>query len=174
MNSAIFEMQLQGGDRFFWGTITPTVCGRSRTMAMPDFFLDADFSGITTDRTAGLWDLWPIDNPARPHPLKETDQFCRPVRVTSRTPGVALISFLQADKFLWVQLFLSTTETVESGLSVFDDWVQILQTGKDDISKEIVLRLNLGVVTPEEIAGFGSEKKLVTTDLTLEVRPRVF
>jgi hypothetical protein len=63
---------------------------------------------------------------------------------------------------------------VESGLSAFDDWVQILATGKDDIAKEIVLRLNLGTVTPEEIAGFGSQKKLATTDLTLEVRPRVF
>jgi hypothetical protein len=174
-HETIIEMRLQGGYRSFWSTITPTVYGRSRTMMAPEFFRDADFFGITADPTVGIWDLWPIDNPARPHPLKQTDQLCRPVRMTSRTPGVALISFLQQqDGALWVELFLSTTETVESGLSAFDDWVQILRAGKDDFAKDIVLRLNLGAVTPDEIAGFGSQKKLVTTDLALEIRPRVF
>jgi len=32
--------------------------------------------------------------------------------------------------------------------------------------------LEFGNLTPEEIAGFKAQKKLVTSDLTLEVRPR--
>jgi hypothetical protein len=34
------------------------------------------------------------------------------------------------------------------------------------------LSLNLGDVTPGEIAAFRAQKKLVTSDLALEVRPR--
>jgi hypothetical protein len=34
------------------------------------------------------------------------------------------------------------------------------------------LRLKFGDLTREEIAGFRGQKKLVTSDLTLEVRPR--
>ena len=53
-----------------------------------------------------------------------------------------------------------------------EDWAEDLRTAKDDPNKEVVLRLNLGIVTADEIAGFKSQKKLVATDLTLEIRPR--
>ena len=169
----MFEVRLIGGYRMFWSTITPTVCGRLVTRAVPEFCRAADFPGHCGDGTRGIWDLWPIDNPARPHPLKEADRLCRAVPIHAQTPRVALISFLDKDshghQWLWLELFLSATELGESGRSPFEDWAEILRTAKDDVSKEAVLRLNLGVVTPSEIAGFGSQKKLITTDLTLEV-----
>jgi hypothetical protein len=85
---ATFEMPLQAGHRVFWSTINPTACGHLRTKAAPEFCLGPDFAGPTADMTKGYWDLWPIDNPARPHPLEETKRLCRPVRITARTPAV--------------------------------------------------------------------------------------
>jgi hypothetical protein len=170
----MFEMRLEGGFRMFWSTITPTVCGNLLTMAAPEFCRAADFPGHCGDGTRGIWDLWPIDNAGRPHPLEEADRFCRPLRITDRTRGIALISFLHKDDhgWLWLELFLSRSELERNGRSAFEDWAQILRTTKDDLNKEAVLRLNLGIVTPDEIDGFRSKKKIVTTDLTLEVRPR--
>ena len=172
----LFEMRLEGGYRLFWSTIAPTVCGRLQIITAPGFCRVADFPGHCGEGARGIWDLWPTDNPARPHPLDEADRLCRPVQVTARTPRIALISFQHADdhnrEWLLLELFLSATELVQNGRSAFEDWAEILRTTKDDPNKEVALRLNVGVVTPEEIAGFRSQKKLVATDLTLEVRSR--
>ena len=172
----MFEMRLEGGYRMFWSTITPSVCGRLQTLATTEFCRAADFPGHCGEGTRGIWDLWPIDNPARPHPLEEADQICRPVQIAARTPRVALISFQHAygnsPEHLWLELFLSASELGQNGRSALEDWVEVLRTTKDDPNKEAVLRLNLGVVTADEIAWFKSQKKLVTTDLTLEIRPR--
>ena len=172
----MFEMRLEGGYRMFWSTITPTVCGRLQTILTPEFCRAADFPWHCGENTRGIWDLWPIDNPARPHPLEEVDRLCRRLQITPRTPRVALISLQHEDDhrlpWLWIELFLSATELGDDGRSAFEDWVEILQSTKDDQNKEAVLRLNLGIVTPDEIAGFKSQTKLATTDLTLEVRSR--
>jgi hypothetical protein len=47
-----------------------------------------------------------------------------------------------------------------------------LQRASRIVSIEAVLRLNLADVTPDKIACFKSQEKLVTTDLALELRPR--
>jgi hypothetical protein len=72
---------------------------------------------------------------------------------------------------IWLELFLAS-ELRQDGSSPLDDWAQMLRTAKDDASKKAVLRLNLANVTPDEIACFKSQKKLVITDLALEVRRR--
>ncbi|HEY2229738.1 MAG TPA: hypothetical protein VGI22_18770 [Xanthobacteraceae bacterium] len=46
---AILEMRLQGGNRAFWSTITPPVCGHMRTKAVPEFCRGPDFVGPTAD-----------------------------------------------------------------------------------------------------------------------------
>jgi hypothetical protein len=90
--------------------------------------------------------------------------------------GVALISLQRDDDkrtgWLWVELFLSEREPAQNGRSLCEDWAHILRTCKDNESQEAVLSLNLGDVTPGEIAAFRAQKKLVTSDLALEVRPR--
>ena len=172
----MFEMRLEGGYRMFWSTITPTVCGRLHTLLAPAFCQADDFPKHCGAGTRGVWDLWPIDNPARPHPLKEVDRLCRPLQITDRTSRVAVISLQHEDagraQWLWIELFLSATEPGFHGHSVLDDWVDILRSAKDDLSKEAIVRLSLGIVTPDEIAGFKLGKKLVTTDFSLKVRPR--
>ena len=81
--------------------------------------------------------------------------------ITEQTPRVALVSFLLKDargpEELRLELFL-TSELGQDGRSPLDDWAQILLTAKDDTNKEAVLCVNLGNVTPEEIACFKSKK----------------
>ena len=176
VQTAIFEVRLEGGFRIYWSSITPTVGGCLDILAAPEFCPAAKFPGIFDEQKDGQWDLWPIDNPARPHPLKESDQLSRAVQITDRTLGIALISLQRNDDhsphWLWVEIFLSAHEPAQNGRSVFEDWAEILRASKDDVHKQAVLRLNLGVVTPDEIAGFNSRKKLVASDLTLDIRPR--
>jgi hypothetical protein len=171
----MFAMRLIGGYRIFWSTITPTVCGRLQTLSAPEFCGVTDFPGHCGEGTGGIWDLWPIKNPARPHPLEDTDRLCRPVQINEQTERVALVSFLHKDdrgpEALWLELFLAR-ELGQEDRSPLADWAQMLQTAKDDASKEAVLCLNFGGVTPDEIACFKSQKKLVTTDIALVVRPR--
>jgi len=175
MGNAMFEMRLEGGYRMFWSTITPTVCGRLKTLATPDFCHAADVPKYCGQGARGLWDLWPIDNPARPHPLDEIDKLCRRVQITAQVSRVALISLLQDDdhspRWLWIELFFSATDLGPNGQSTFEEWAEILRIAKDDMNTEVVLRMDLGSITPDEISGFKSQKKLATTDVTLEVRP---
>ena len=98
-----------------------------------------------------------------------------PTSSGAKSQRVALVSFLHKDgrspEALWLELFL-TSALGHDGRSPLDDWAEMLLTARDDSSKEAVLRLSLGNITPEKIACFKSQKKLVTTDITLEVRPR--
>jgi hypothetical protein len=176
MQRRMLELRLRGGYRMWWSTITPIIAGHLSVFSVPEFFRVIDFPWHPAEAMGGHWDLWSIDNLARPHPLKEVDQLTREVHIAARTLGVALISLqLDDDKrtgWLCVELFLSDTEPAQNGRSVCQDWAHILRSSKDDERQEAVLRLKFGELTPEEIAGFRGQKKLVTSDLELEVRPR--
>src|SRR3977135_1423855 len=175
MQQRRLELKLRGGCRMGWNTITPIAAGHLSIVSVPRFFRGLDFPWHPAEAMGGHWDLWSIDNLARPNPLKEIDRLTREIHTTARTLGVALISLqLDDDKrtgWLWVELFLSDTEPAQSGRSVCQDWAHILPTSKDDESQEAVLRLTFGELTPEEIAGFRGQKKIVTSNLELEVRP---
>lgn len=167
---------LHSGYRMWWSTITPTVAGHLKVLTPPDFFRDLDAPWQSGEPLGGHWDLWPIDNPARPHPLKEVNELTREVHITTRTLGVALAS-LQVDDdkrtgWLWVEVFLSETEPAQHGGTLCEDWASILTKAKNDASQEAVLRLNFSGSLPAEIAAFKCRKKLVTSDMLLEVRAR--
>ena len=172
----MLELRLVGGYRIWWSTITPIEAGHLTVVAAPEFFRIFDFPWQPAEGLRGHWDLWPIDNPARPHPLKEVDQLTREVQFTARMLGVVLISLqLDEDKrtgWLWVELFLSKTEPTQKSCSLCQDWAHILRSSKDDAGQEALLRLKFGDLTREEIAGFRGQKKLVTRDVALEVRRR--
>jgi hypothetical protein len=95
---------------------------------------------------------------------------CRRVEITDRTPGVGLISL--AGDATHVDVYLSTTEFSGAGVSICEDWIDILTANKDDPAKEVLLRMEFGAVTPEEIEGFRQYKWLATKDIELQVRPR--
>jgi hypothetical protein len=169
MQHAELELRLQGGYRMWWSTITPIVAGHLKVLKAPEFFRDIDLRWHPIEEMGGHWDIWQIDSPVRPHPLEEVDRLTRKVQITARTLGVALMSLQLDDNnrtgWLWVELFLSETEPAHNGRSVCQDWAHILRTSKDDESQEAVLKLKFDNVTPDEIAGFRGQKKLVTSDL---------
>jgi hypothetical protein len=171
----MFELRLEGGKRYFWSPV-PTVFGHLRVLGVPEFCTQAGFQGRCGEGTCGIWDAWPIDDNARFQHLHPDRNLCRPVEISARTPGVALVSFAhkteQADEALWVQLFLSTTEPAQNGQSVFEDWVKILRAATEDLNNDTVLRLDFPHLSPAEIDGFKSQRRLATTSLALEVRPR--
>jgi hypothetical protein len=72
--------------------MVPTIAGHLNVLHPPDQLRHIDFHWRPVGALKGTWDLWPIDNPARPHPLKDVSELARPVRITPRTLGVALVS----------------------------------------------------------------------------------
>jgi hypothetical protein len=69
-----------------------------------------------------------------------------------------------------MSVFLSPAE---NGASVFEDWNRLVSEAKDDLNKEILLRLNLAAATLRDfdIDGFNAGERLGTTDIELEIRP---
>ena len=88
----MFELRLEGGKRYFWSPV-PTVFGHLRALRVPEFCTQADFPGRCGEGTRGIWDAWPIDEGTRFQHLGPDRGLCRPVEISARTPGVALISF---------------------------------------------------------------------------------
>ncbi len=118
--------------------------------------------------------MWPIKNPARPHPLEDLELLCRPVWITGQTQRVALISYRHKDgrspEWLWLELFLAGDPEDEG--SPVADWARMIRNALDDISKEAVVSITLADMMPSDLACFKQQKKLWTTDVTLEVRSR--
>jgi hypothetical protein len=70
-----------------------------------------------------------------------------------------------------VEVCLSDREA-DDGASALEEWVGIVKDAKDDLNKEVLLRLNLpeSALRDLDIEGFKSGKLLGTTDIELEVR----
>ena len=62
-----------------------------------------------------------------------------------------------------------------TGLSTFEDWLRILRATKDDLNQEALLRLDFAPdrLQASDIGAFKIGKRLATTDVALEVRPRL-
>ena len=150
--------------------------GRLQVLNAPEFYHSTVIPSFTEDATPGIWDLWPINNLLRPHPLQESDRLTRPVQVSARTTGIALISLLQDNTGrsdgLWIEMFLSQAEPAHHGRTLCEDWAHIISSAKDDQSQAVILGLELKHLTPKDIAGFKSYKKLITSDMTLDLRKR--
>ncbi len=172
-----FEIRLEGGNRFFMHLLTPPLRGQLTTLRVPDFFRAADFLRRCEPGVRGVWDLWPIDESASRNYLNDQRLYCRTILITRGTPGVAILSFADDDyaaRSLWLQIFLSTAEIAESGLSIFEDWLKIIRPVKDDRHSEAVLRLGFADISAPEIERLKGGKSLITTDITLSVQPRAF
>jgi hypothetical protein len=178
-----FEMRLESGRRAFLQAIAPADFGHLTALQVPDFCCAADYQDRFAEGIRGAWDLWPIDDQNRRNHLDDQRWFCRPLQITRGTAGAAIVLLRPKEESrpasLLVQLLLSPAEAAESGVSVLEDWLQIIGSNKDDLNKEVVLRLGFDDLSPEEIDNFKTGRQrvlsglaLVTKDITLTVGPR--
>lgn len=167
-----FELRLQGGKLFLMSSLRPSASGGLRAFHMPEFCQSGPEP--CGEGTRGAWEVWPLAQ--LPHSGLLTDPMCRPVDIPENTPGIGFLGFFPDEKYpgqgLSLQIFLSTVTPSSAGISVLDDWVRILGETKDDLNRDTILRMNLGVVTAAEATRFRSRKYFASTDLDLDVRPR--
>ncbi|HEX7531814.1 MAG TPA: hypothetical protein VF340_01115 [Methyloceanibacter sp.] len=174
-----FEFRLQNGNKLFpigvgWHDVLGEG-GAARIRECPGFCCDLPFADIFAAHAKASWSFWRMGDVARLY-LLDRASLCAPVTVTDATPGAGFISIdhlANERKELKVDVCLSVTQTVESGVSVFDDWNRIAKAAKNDLHTEILLRLNLATaaIRDFDLDGFVAGKRLGTTDLELEVRP---
>jgi hypothetical protein len=168
----MYEIRLGGGKVFHIGFLTG-ILGRLTIMKAPDFARAADFPDYAREGGGkGVWNLKAIDEHALATDFANSGPRCRPLALTERTPGVGFIVLNSGDRSVHVDVYLSTREFAANGLSVHEDWTQIVQEAKDDPHRDVLLAMNFGAVTADEIEGFKSGKALTTTDVDLHVRPR--
>jgi hypothetical protein len=164
-----YEIRMEGGKVFHIGYLTGLL-GELSVVQAPEFCSGPGFLSSVREGGHGVWNVRPIDDQARRHTFVDDRSLCRRIEMTDRTPGVGLISL--AGGKTHVDVYLSTTEFSGAGVSIYEDWIDILKANKDDLAKEVLLRMEFGAVTPVEIEGFRDHKCLATKDIELQVRPR--
>jgi hypothetical protein len=145
--------------------------GTARIREAPGFCRDPDCADYFTEQAKAFWSFWRMGDSARTH-LLDRRGLCAPVTWTEKTLGAGFVSIDRDAKQVNVDICLSTEQN-EVGMSVFDDWNRIVKEAKDDVNREISLRLNLGAGTLRDFDfdAFKLGKRLGTADIELEVRP---
>jgi hypothetical protein len=93
--------------------------------------------------------------------------------IGNATLGVASLRFGYDEGWIGISLCLSDAHFGDTGLSAFWDWEQILRSAVYDPRADVILRLRFYGLTPAQIARFKAGMPLLSTDLELEVRPRL-
>jgi hypothetical protein len=167
----MYEIRLGGGKVFHIGYLTGILGGLTIAQS-PDFTRVGDFPPCARAGWGkGVWNVKAIDEHAIDTNFANSGRPLRPVSVSERAPGIGFIG-LDGDRSVHADVYLSTRIRAANGLSVCEDWTKIVSEAKDDPHRDVLLRMNFGTVTPEEIESFKTGKPLWTVDLDLDVRPR--
>lgn len=140
----------------------------------PDFCkVDPELARYFHDLAKGQWDLSPIDGNAR-RMFADERRLVRVIDVAAVTTGVGFIEANATYGSAFVELCLPSTDFGTTGISTFEDWVRILRATKDDLNQEAILRLHIPEdrLQDTDVAAFKFGRRLATTDVELEVRPR--
>jgi hypothetical protein len=169
----VFELRLEGGVSFGFGPPRPGDAGMAQTLRAPDFCRDPELAHYFKEGAKAQWGLSPIDTTAR-KTFADEASLARPVDINTITNGIGFIEVSGGYRCVFVELFLPTTDFRKTGMSTFEDWVRILRATKDDLNQEALLHLNFArdQVQKLDIAAFTAGKRLATTDVELQVRPR--
>jgi hypothetical protein len=174
-----FELRLQNGSKLFpiglgWHDVIGEV-GTAKIREFPGFCRDLDCADCFAPHAKAGWSFWRMGDVARNH-LLDRASLCAPLTVTEATRGAGFISIDRLGgqrKEVTVDVCLSVTQVGDDGVSIFDEWNRMVREAKDDLNKEVLLRLNIGAATFRDfdIDGFRVGKRLGTTDIELEIRP---
>ena len=170
----VFELRLEGGVSFGFGPPRPGDRGLARMLKAPAFCkADPDLARYFDELAKAQWDLSPIDGDAR-RQFADESRLAQVIEVTAITKGVGFIEANAAYGCVFVEVCLPTTDFGTAGISTFEDWLRIMRVTKDDLNQEVMLRLSFAQdrLQSTDIAAFKFGKRLATTDVELEVRPR--
>ena len=172
---SVFEFLLEGGVSFGFGPPRPGDGGIAQILHAPDFCSAPELAPYFDSGAKAQWDFAPIDGTARRRFATEAS-LNRILDIDVVTKGVGFIYVSGGYQCVFVELCLPTTNAGSSGLSTFDDWLQIVQATKNDENREALLRLNFAPdqLQVADVAAFKTGNRLATTDIELHVRPRVF
>jgi hypothetical protein len=169
-----FELRLEGGVSVGFGPPRPGVGGLARMLKVPDFCkVDPGLSRYFDDLAKVQWDLSPINGNAN-RMFADESRLVRAIDFAAVTIGVGFVETNATYGCAFVELCLPTTNFKSTGISTFEDWQRILRVTKDDLNQEAVLRLHFPEDRLQEadIAAFKRGRRLATTDVELQVRPR--
>jgi hypothetical protein len=172
-NQNLFEFRLEGGKSLGFGPPRPGDAGVARLLRAPDFCGTPELARYFDSQAKAQWALSPMDKQAR-RSLADEIRFARVVDISGITKGVGSIEVNGGYQQVFVEVCLPTTNIRGTGISTFEDWLRILQATKDDLNQEALLRLNFASdrLQESDIAAFKAGKRLATTDVELQVRPR--
>lgn len=169
-----FELRLEGGISFGFGPPRPGDGGMAQILRAPGFCRDPELAHYFKEGAKAQWGLSPIDTTAR-KAFADEASLARPVDINHITKGIGSIEVSGGYRCVFVELYLPTTDIRNTGMSTFEDWLRILRDTKDDLNREALLHLNFApdLLQDSDIAAFKVGKRLATTDVQLQVRPRL-
>jgi hypothetical protein len=146
----------------------------AQMLRAPDFCRDPELVRYFKEGARAQWGLLPIDKTAR-LAFADTASLVRPVDTDAMLSGIGFIEVSGGYGCVFVELCLPTTNIQNTGISTFEDWLRIVRATKNDLNQEAVLRLSFAAdqLQQSDIASFKAGKRLATTDVELQVRPRM-
>jgi hypothetical protein len=174
ISPTVFEFRLEGGVSFGFGPPRAGDGGMARILSAPDFCSDPKLARYFDQQVTAQWGLAPIDSTTRQE-FADIASLVRPVDVDAVTKGVGFIHLSGGHQCVFAELRLPVDKFAVTGLSTFEDWLRILRATKDDLNQEAVLRLTFAPdrLQDADIAAFKIGKRISTTDVELQVRPRL-
>ena len=172
---SVFEFRLEGGVSFGFGPPRPGDGGIAQMLQAPGFCSAPELARYFDPGAKAQWDFTQIDSTARRRFTTEAS-LARILDIDIVTKGVGFIYVSGGYQCVFVELCLPTNNAGSSSISIFDDWLRIVQATKDDENREALLRLNF---TPHQlqaadVAALKKGNRIATTDIELHVHPRAF
>jgi hypothetical protein len=170
----VFEFRLEGGVSFGFGPPRPGDAGMARILSAPEFCRAPKLARYFDVQAKAQWGLAPIDSIAL-REFADAASLVRPVDADAVTKGVGFVHISGGHQCVFAELNLPADNIGATGLSTFEDWLRILRATKDDLNQEAVLRLTFAPDRLQEadIAAFMLGRRLATTDVELQIRPRL-
>jgi hypothetical protein len=150
----IFEFRLGGGVALRFGPPRAGDGGVARILTVPALFRNSDLAAYFDEGAKPTWTVAP-DSKAK--------------------QGICSLWVSGGHQCLFIDLLLPATDFQTTGLSTFEHWLRVIREAKDDLNKDVRLRLifNAHDVQSSAIAALKDGKSPSTPKMELSVKPSV-
>lgn len=150
----VFEFRLRGGVTLRFGPPRAGDGGVAQAMVVPLLFRKSELSTYFHEDAKPTWTISPDDKAKQ---------------------GTGSLWVSGGHQSLFIDLLLPATDFQKTGLSTFEIWLRVIREAKDDLNKDVRLRLWFDAqdVQPSAVAALKNGKALSTTNEELNVKPSV-